>query len=100
MISVSDAQKSTNKPPVTSSYNKKIASTIVKPCLILVIVLGLFIVFVLTPWGTKAVISSTNHLVDGLTIDYQSGGVGSVLHLSSVKWKQPGSKVDIDNLRL
>jgi translocation and assembly module TamB len=100
MISVSDAQKSTNKPPVTSSYNKKIASTIVKPCLILVIVLGLFIVFVLTPWGTKAVISGTNHLVDGLTIDYQSGGVGSVLHLSSVKWKQPGSKVDIDNLRL
>ena len=64
------------------------------------IVTGLLIGLLLTPWGAKVVVNSANNLVEELTIDYRSGGVGSQLHLSSVKWKQTDSQVDIDNLHL
>ncbi|MFT6778664.1 MAG: translocation and assembly module TamB [Paraglaciecola sp.] len=100
MSLVFKVQKSVKKPLPTSNYNSKTASIIAKACLILVMVICFFVGFSLTPWGTKTIISTTNNLVDGLTIDYQRGSLGSELHLSSVKWKQPGSKVDIDNLRL
>jgi translocation and assembly module TamB len=100
MTSVSNAQTNTEKQQRTPSLIRKIFTTIIKLWLVLVVVICLLIGLVLTPWGTKAVVGMGNSLVEGLTVDYLSGGVGSELHLSSVKWKQPGSNVDIDNLNL
>ena len=71
-----------------------------KPLLVLSIVICLLMVFLLTPLGTKTVINMANNLVDSLIVDYQSGGLGSELHLSLVKWEQPAINVDIHNLRL
>jgi translocation and assembly module TamB len=98
--SVSDDQKTAEKQQNTSSLNRKIITGILKSSLVLMIVIFLFIGFLLTPWGTKIVINTASNLVDELTLDYHSGALNSELHLSSVKWKQPDSKVDIDDLRL
>jgi translocation and assembly module TamB len=100
MSSVSNEQKPAKKQQKKSSLNRKIITGILKSSLVITIVIGLLIAFVLTPWGTKTIINTSSSLVDELTIDYRSGGVGSELHLSSVKWKQLTSKVEIDNLRL
>jgi translocation and assembly module TamB len=100
MSSVSNEQKPAKKQQKKSSLNRKIITGILKSSLVITIVIGLLIGFVLTPWGTKTIINTSTSLVDELTIDYRSGGVGSELHLSSVKWKQLTSKVEIDNLRL
>ena len=80
--------------------NRKITICILKPLLVLFIAICLLMGFLFTPSGTKTVINIANNLVDGLTIDYQSGGLGSKLHMTSVKWEQPAINVDIHNLRL
>jgi translocation and assembly module TamB len=100
MSSVLNKQKPAKKQQKKSSLNRKIITGILKSSLVITIVICLLIGFVLTPWGTKTIINTSTSLVDELTIDYRSGGVGSELHLSSVKWKQLTSKVEIDNLRL
>jgi len=102
MTSVSGSPKPTptGKQQGKTHLTGKFATVIIKLCLGLIIVVCLLIGFLLTPWGTKSVVGAANNLVDGLTIDYHSGGLGSQLHLSSVKWQQPASQVDIDNLRL
>lgn len=100
MSSVSNDQKKSLKQQSTPSLSRKIVTGIVKIWLVLVIVICLLVGFLITPWGTKTVINTASSLVDELTIDHRSGGLASELHLFSVKWKQPGSNVDIDNLRL
>tara|TARA_R110002153_G_scaffold17835_2_gene62136 strand:- start:7099 stop:10971 length:3873 start_codon:yes stop_codon:yes gene_type:complete len=100
MSSASEVQQAAEKPRNTSNLISKVVTAIAKLWLVLVIILCLLIGFVLTPWGTKAVVNTTNSLVDELTIDYRSGGLGTELHLTSVKWKQAASKVDIYNLQL
>jgi translocation and assembly module TamB len=93
-------QQSAKKQQNKSSLNRKIITGILKSSLVVTIVICLLIGFLLTPWGAKIVINTASSVIDELTMDYRSGGVGSELHLSSVKWKQPHSKIDINNLRL
>jgi len=100
MSSVSGDQQPAKKQQNSSRLVSKLVMGIVKLWLVLIIVIALLIGFVLTPWGAKILVSTANNLVDELTIDYHRGGVGSELHLSSVQWKQSGSNVKIDNLRL
>jgi len=100
MNAISEDQKTTEKQSPTSNLISKTVSIIVKSCLILVIVICILVGFLLTPWGAQTAVSTANSLVDELTVDYQSGSVGSELLLSSLKWKQAASKVDIYNLRL
>jgi translocation and assembly module TamB len=100
MSFVAEEQPPAKKQPNISPLVSKLAMGIVKLWLVLVIVICLLIGFVLTPWGAKIAVNTANNLVDELTIDYRSGGVGSELHLSSLQWKQPSRQVDIDNLRL
>jgi translocation and assembly module TamB len=100
MSSASDAQHTVDKPRNTSRLIRKLVTCIVKLWLVLIIVIGLLSGFILTPWGTKAVVITANSLVAELTIDYSRGGMGSELFLSSVQWKQAASNVDIDNLQL
>lgn len=82
------------------SFSRKFITGIIKLCLIIVFISCLLIGFLLTPWGTQTLLNTANSLVDELAIDYQSGGIGSQLHLSSVKWQQLNNQVDIDNLQL
>jgi translocation and assembly module TamB len=98
MSSESAVQNASEKQPQKPSLISKLVSGILKLGLVLVTVLCLLIGLTLTPWGSQAVIGTANSLVDELTIDYASGGMGSELHLSSVKWQQVGSQVDIYNL--
>ena len=100
MSSEPDVQKQPEKPEYTPSLTRKFVTGIIKLWLVIVFVGCLLIGFLLTPWGTQTLINTANNLVDELTVDYQSGGVGSELHLSSVKWKQHANQIDIDNLRL
>jgi translocation and assembly module TamB len=100
MSSVSDDQQSTKKQRNIPGLISNLAIGIVKLWFMLVIAIVFLMGFLLTPWGAKSVVSTANNLFDELTIDYQSGGLGSELHLSSVKWKQSGNNVYIDNLRL
>ena len=100
MSSTADAQKNTEAQHNTSSLHRKIITAMLKSLLLLMIVIGLLLGCVLTPWGTQAVISSVSRVVDELTIEYHSGGLGSELNLSAVKWQQPTSNVDINNLLL
>jgi translocation and assembly module TamB len=100
MSSVADTQKTTEKQQGSPSLFRKLGIGIFKLWLVLVIISGFLIGFVLTPWGTQTVVNTANKFVDGLTINYLRGGVGSELHLTSVQWKQPNTKVDINNLRL
>jgi translocation and assembly module TamB len=100
MSAMPEDQKAIAKPARTKSLISKFISGILKLTLVLVMVVCLFIGFLLTPWGTQSVVSVADNLVDELTIDYHSGGVGSELRLASLKWKQFGSNIDIDNLRL
>jgi translocation and assembly module TamB len=98
--SVSDDNKTAEKRQNTSNLNRRIITGILKSSLVLIIGISFLMVFLLTPWGSKTVINTANSLVDELTIDYHSGGVSSELHLSSVAWQHPASKVDVYNLRL
>ncbi|MFT6988738.1 MAG: translocation and assembly module TamB, partial [Paraglaciecola sp.] len=100
MSAMPEDQKAIAKPVSIKSIISKFISGILKLTLVLVMVVCLFIGFLLTPWGTQSVVSVADNLVDELTIDYHSGGVGSELRLASLKWKQFGSNIDIDNLRL
>ncbi len=100
MSSVLDVQKKPEKPQYTPSLTRQIVTGIIKLWLVIVFVTCLLIGFLLTPFGTQTLVNTANSLVDELTINYQSGGVGSEVHLSSVKWKQPANQIDIDNLRL
>jgi translocation and assembly module TamB len=100
MSSASDTQQVVKEHRNWSSLNRKIVTAILKVSLVLMIVVSLLIGFLLTPWGAKAVVKTANSLVEELTIDYRSGGIGSELYLSSVKWKQAANQVDIDNLQL
>jgi translocation and assembly module TamB len=100
MSSVLDVQKQPEKPQYTPSLTRQFVTGIIKLWLVIVFVTCLLIGFLLTPFGTQTLVNTANSLVDELTINYQSGGVGSEVHLSSVKWKQPANQIDIDNLRL
>ena len=100
MTPVSDNQKAIKKQQNMPALIRKLVASIVKFWLVVVLVTCLLIGLLLTPWGTQGLFSLANSLVDELTVDYQSGGVGSELHLSSVKWHRLGNQVDIDNLRL
>jgi translocation and assembly module TamB len=100
MSPVSNKQQTAEKKQNRSSLNRKIITAILKSSLVITIVLCCLIGFLLTPWGTKVVVSSANNFVDELTIEYRSGGLGSEVHLSLLQWKQPAIKVDIYNLRL
>lgn len=95
-----DDQKTAEKQQSTSNLIPKLFIGMLKLWFVLAIVVCILVGLLLTPWGTRAVVSTANSLVDELTIDYRSGGVGSELHLSSIKWKQLGSQVDIYDLRL
>lgn len=100
MSTVADEQNTSEKQQGSSNFFSRFTFGIIKLWLVLTIVLGLLIGLVLTPWGTKAVINTANNLVDELTINYHSGGVGSELHLAALQWKQPNTKVNIKNLKL
>jgi translocation and assembly module TamB len=100
VIPESDGQKSSEKQQTSSRAIGKFAFGIIKVGLTLMVVLCLLIGFLLTPWGTQIAVGTANNLVEELTIDYSGGGVGSELHISSVKWQQPGSRIDVYNLRL
>jgi translocation and assembly module TamB len=100
MSTVADAHKNGEAQQNSPSLHRKIITAMLKSLLLLMIVIGLLLGCVLTPWGTQAVISSVSRVVDELTIDYHSGGLGSELNLSSVKWQQPARHMDINNLRL
>lgn len=100
MSPASDAQPTAEKPTKSSGLIRQLVTAIVKLWLVFIFVIAVLIGFLLTPWGTKAVVNTANNLIAELTIDYSSGGMGSELLLSSVQWKQAASQVDIDNLRL
>ena len=100
MSSVADTHKNVEAQQDTPSLHRKIITAMLKSLLLLMIVIGLLLGCVFTPWGTQAVISSVSRVVDELTIEYHSGGLGSELNLSSVKWQQPASHVDINDLLL
>ena len=91
MSSVLDVQKQPEKPQYTPSLTRQIVTGIIKLWLVIVFVTCLLIGFLLTPFGTQTLVNTANSLVDELTINYQSGVVGSEVHLSSVKWKQPAN---------
>jgi len=97
---VSEGQKTAEEQQNASSVNRKIITGILKLSLVIMIVVGVLIGFLLTPWGTKVAVNTANNLIAELTIDYSSGAVGSELYLSSVQWKQAANQVDIDNLQL
>ena len=100
MSSSSEVQKTAVEQQNTSSLNRKIITGVLKLSLVLMIVIVLLIGFLLTPWGAKVAVNSANNLVEELTVDYRSGGLGSELYLSSVKWRPTANQVDIDNLQL
>jgi translocation and assembly module TamB len=93
-------EKQSEKKQYSSNLIRKFAIGITKLWLVLVFVACFLIGLLLTPWGTQALVNTMNNLVDELTIDYQSGGIGAELHLSSVKWERLSNQVDINNLRL
>jgi translocation and assembly module TamB len=97
---VSENQRTAKNRQKTSRLNRKIITGILKSILALMVVIGIFIGFLLTPWGSKVVVNTANQLVDELSIDYRSGSIGSQLHLSSLKWKQTARQIDIENLQL
>jgi translocation and assembly module TamB len=100
MTPVSDNQKAIKKQQNMPALIREIVAGIVKFWLVVLLVTCLLIGFILTPWGTQSLFSLANSRIDELTVDYQSGGVGSELHLSSVKWHRLGDQIDLDNLRL
>jgi translocation and assembly module TamB len=100
MTLVGGAKTPAKKHLTLPSLLSKVGTGLVKLWLTLMIVICFLIGFILTPWGTKVLVSSASSLVDGLTIDYQRGGLGSELLLSSLTWDKPTGKVDIDNLRV
>lgn len=94
-----------NKPnsdqqEVKSGFSRTVGKTAVKLAITIIILLSVLVGFVLTPWGAKVAIDSANNMLDELTIDYASGGLGSELTLSSVTWKQHLNQVEIVDLRL
>ena len=85
----------------TPSLHRKIITAMLKSLLLLMIVIGILLgMCIYTLGAPQAVISSVSRVVDELTIDYHSGGLGSELNLSSVKWQQSASHVDINDLLL
>lgn len=100
MSATTEAQKTAEKRQNTSSLNRKIITGILKLSIAIMVVVGLFIGLVLTPWGSKVVINTASDFVDELTVDYRSGGLGTKIHLTSLKWEQPAHQVEIDNLTL
>ena len=97
---MSNNQKTTAKHYDSSSFNSKLIKNSLRLLFILTISVCLLIGFLLTPWGAKAVVNTANNLVGELTVEYQSGGIGSELYLSSITWQQQGTQVDINDLRL
>ncbi|WP_339723920.1 translocation/assembly module TamB domain-containing protein [uncultured Paraglaciecola sp.] len=95
-----DEQPAVKKHNIPSSLIRTLTRGLVKLAIVCIIVSSLLIGFLMTPWGTKAAIDTANNVVAELTIDYSSGGIGSELKLSSVKWKQAASQVEIENLQL
>ncbi|MDU0354546.1 hypothetical protein RS130_11915 [Paraglaciecola aquimarina] len=63
------------------------------------IILMLFVLLV-TPWGMQLAVSVADSSVDGLDVDYSSGGLLSELHLSDVRWEQAGTQATIKDLKL
>lgn len=88
------------KPANKASLIGKVLLGIVKVWLVLVVVVGILLGVLLTPWGTQVAINTATDMVDELSIDYHSGGLGSDLHLSSLKWQQTNNTIAIEQLRL
>lgn len=78
----------------------KVLLGIVKVWLVLVVVIGVLLGLILTPWGTQVAINTATDMLDELSIDYHSGGVGSELHLSSLNWQQANNDIVVEQLRL
>jgi translocation and assembly module TamB len=97
---VINTQQSATQPKKSSGFNRQFFQTIFKSLVVIFIICCLLIGFLLTSWGAKTVINNFNSRVHGLNLDYQSGGLGSELRLSSIKWQQPGSQVFIQDFRL
>lgn len=99
MNGVSNKQNS-DQQEVKSGFSRTVGKTAAKLVITLIILLSVSVGFLLTPWGAKVVIDSANNMVDELSIEYASGGLGSELALSSVTWKQHPNQVEIVDLRL
>lgn len=66
----------------------------------LVSTLLLLALFVFTPWGTQLVLKGADVWLDELTIEYKSGGLGTELQLTKVRWQQAELAATIDDIQL
>ncbi|MGS2720864.1 autotransporter assembly complex protein TamB [Paraglaciecola aestuariivivens] len=84
----------------TSFRFSKLISGLAKFVLAFLLLLAIVVAGLFTPWGSQLSISTVNKALDELTIEYQSGGLGSELRLSSVNFKQQGIDLQLQDLTL
>jgi len=95
-----EQQPSTINKNSSPSFSRQLIKRLSGLLLILIVLICLLVAFLLTPWGAKTAVNVTNNLVAELTVEYQSGSIGSELYLSSIKWQKLGSQFVIKDLRL
>jgi translocation and assembly module TamB len=56
--------------------------------------------FVVSPWGTRTALYVMQSTVPDLNIQYASGGLGSELKISRLRWQNEGIRVEVKGLSL
>lgn len=90
----------TQKSAGSSGLMGRFLFGLLKVWLGILLIVALLLGLLLTPWGTQFALNTATGFVDELSIDYHSGGVGSELHLASLRWQQENNQVEVQNLRL
>lgn len=68
--------------------------------LILVSIFVCIVGFVVSSWGARLGLSIADNMLDELSIDYKSGGLGSELVLSRLQWQQDAVDVSVEEIKL
>lgn len=58
------------------------------------------LVFTLSPWGTKLLLSVTADQVDNLDIEYQNGSLAGELAIKHIKWQDEHNDIAVNNVLL
>ncbi|MFT5313800.1 MAG: translocation and assembly module TamB, partial [Paraglaciecola sp.] len=60
----------------------------------------LCVVLLFSPWGARALFYAAQSSVAGLDIEYASGGLGSNLKITRLRWRGAGTRIDVSGLSL
>ncbi|MFT4994538.1 MAG: translocation and assembly module TamB, partial [Paraglaciecola sp.] len=60
----------------------------------------LCVVLLFSPWGARALFYAAQSSVAGLDIEYASGGLGSNLKITRLRWQDAGTRIDVSGLSL